>query len=79
MLRSRVKLLMRCTNLLTWELNKYGRQTTDDGRRMTDGRRQTTHFTLASRGLEEPAHALRGLEEPFFHLCCCVSFGSGGK
>ena len=30
--------------------------------------------TLASRGLEEPAHALRGLEEPFFQLCCCVSF-----
>ena len=31
-------------------------------------------LTLASRGLEEPAHALRGLEEPFFQLCCCVSF-----
>ncbi len=30
--------------------------------------------TLASRGLEEPAHALRGLEEHFFQLCCCVSF-----
>ena len=30
--------------------------------------------TLASRGLEEPAHASRGLEEPFFQLCCCVSF-----
>ena len=30
--------------------------------------------TLASRGLEEPAHALRGLEEPFFQLCCCFSF-----
>ncbi len=29
--------------------------------------------TLASRGLEEPAHASRGLEEPFFQLCCCVS------
>ncbi len=26
----RVKLLMRCTNALTWELNRYGRQTTDD-------------------------------------------------
>ncbi len=35
--------------------------------------------TLASRGLEEPAHASRGLEEPFFQLCCCVSFGSGRK
>ncbi len=32
------------------------------------------HLTLASRGLEEPAHTLRGLEEPFFQLCCCVSF-----
>jgi hypothetical protein len=30
--------------------------------------------TLALRGLEEPAHASRGLEEPFFQLCCCVSF-----
>jgi hypothetical protein len=30
--------------------------------------------TLASRGLEEPAHPSRGLEEPFFQLCCCVSF-----
>jgi hypothetical protein len=29
--------------------------------------------TLALRGLEEPAHASRGLEEPFFQLCCCVS------
>ena len=37
---------------------------------MTD--RETN--TLASRGLEEPAHASRGLEEPFFQLCCCVSF-----
>ncbi len=30
--------------------------------------------TLASRGLEEPAHASRGLEELFLQLCCCVSF-----
>jgi hypothetical protein len=47
---------------------------------MTDGETNT----LASRGLEEPAHALRGLEEPahtsrgleepFFQLCCCVNF-----
>ena len=37
---------------------------------MTDGGMNT----LASRGLEEPAHASRGLEEPFFQLCCCVSF-----
>ncbi len=37
--------------------------------------------TLALRGLEEPAHASRGLEELFFQLCCCVVsvFGSGGK
>jgi hypothetical protein len=25
-------------------------------------------------GLEEPAHALRGLGELFLQLCCCVSF-----
>ena len=37
---------------------------------MTDGGTNT----LASRGLEEPAHASRGLEEPIFQLCCCVSF-----
>ena len=37
---------------------------------ITDGETNT----LASRGLEEPAHASRGLEEPFFQLCCCVSF-----
>jgi hypothetical protein len=30
--------------------------------------------TLASRGLEEPAHALRGLDEFFLQLFCCVSF-----
>ena len=30
--------------------------------------------TLALRGLKEPAHASRGLEEPFFQLCCCVNF-----
>jgi hypothetical protein len=29
-------------------------------------------FTLALRGLEEPAHASSGLEELFFQLCCCV-------
>jgi hypothetical protein len=32
------------------------------------------HKTLALRGLEEPAHASRGLEELFLQLCCCVSF-----
>ena len=37
---------------------------------LTDGETNT----LASRGLEEPAHASRGLEEPFLQLCCCVSF-----
>ncbi len=31
-------------------------------------------LTLALRGLEETAHASRGLEEPFFQLCGCVSF-----
>ncbi len=30
--------------------------------------------TLASRGLEEPAHASRGLDEFFLQLFCCVSF-----
>ncbi len=35
--------------------------------------------TLASRGLEEPAHASRGLEE-LFSSCAVVSvLGSGGK
>ncbi len=38
----RVKLLMRFTNVLTWELNRYGRQTTDNGRRTTDDGRWTT-------------------------------------
>ena len=42
--------------------------------RLTDWRSNRETITLASRGLEEPAHALRGLEEPFFQLCCCVSF-----
>ncbi len=37
---------------------------------LTDGE---TH-TLALCGLEEPAHALHGLEKLFFQLCCCVSF-----
>ncbi len=41
--------------------------------RLTDGRtdRQTDRKsnTLALRGLEESAHASRGLEEPFFQLC----------
>ena len=37
---------------------------------MTDGETNT----LALRGLEEPAHASRGLEELFLQLCCCVSF-----
>jgi hypothetical protein len=40
----------------------------------TDGQTDGQRNTLASRGLEEPAHALRGLEESFLHLCCCVSF-----
>jgi hypothetical protein len=41
---------------------------------LTDGRTDRESNTLASRGLEEPAHASRGLEESFFQLCCCVSF-----
>ncbi len=45
----------------------------------TDRQRDKETNTLASRGLEEPAHASRGLEELFFQLCCCVSFCSGGK
>ncbi len=40
----RVKLVMQCTNVLTWELNRYRRQTTDDRRRTTDDRQQTTYF-----------------------------------
>ncbi len=36
-------------------------------------------FTLALRGLEEPAHASRGLEEPFSSCAVVSVFGSGGK
>ena len=43
-----------------------------DGR--TDGWTDRETNTLALCGLEEPAHALRGLEELFLQLCCCVSF-----
>ena len=42
--------------------------------RQTDGQTDRGTNTLASRGLEEPAHASRGLEEFFLQLCCCVSF-----
>ncbi len=35
---------------------------------------QPNQDTLALRGLEEPAHTSRGLEELLFQLCCCVSF-----
>jgi hypothetical protein len=41
---------------------------------LTDGRTDRGTNTLTLRGLEEPAHTSRGLEEPFFQLCCCVSF-----
>ncbi len=41
---------------------------------LTDGRTDGETNTLALRGLEKPAHASRGLEEPFFQLCCCVSY-----
>ena len=37
---AQVKLLMRCTNVLTWELNRYGRRTTDD-------RRQTLNLSIS--------------------------------
>ncbi len=36
---------------------------------LTDGQTDGETNTLASRGLEEL----------FLQLCCCVSFGSGGK
>ncbi len=36
-------------------------------------------ITLASRGLEEPAHALRGLDEFFSSYSVVSVFGSGGK
>ena len=35
----------------------------------TDSQTDRETNTLALRGLEEPAHASRGLEEPFFQLC----------
>ncbi len=41
---------------------------------LTDGQTDRKSHTLASRGQEEPAHASLGLEEPFFQLCCCISF-----
>ncbi len=37
---------------------------------MTDGETNT----LALRGLEEPAHALHGLEEPFFPVVLLCQF-----
>ncbi len=37
--------------------------------RRTDGRTDRETNTLASRGLEEPAHASCGLEELFLQLC----------
>ncbi len=40
--------------------------------RQTDGRTDRQTNTLALRGLEEPAHALRGLEELFLQLCCML-------
>jgi hypothetical protein len=40
----------------------------------TDGQTDRLTNTIALHGLEEPAHASRGLEEPFFQLCCCVGF-----
>ncbi len=44
----RVKLLMQCTNVLMWELNRYRRQTTDNRRQTTDNGRHTyTRFAWA--------------------------------
>ncbi len=40
----------------------------------TDRQTDRETKTLALRGLEEPTHASRGLVEPFFQLCCYVSF-----
>ncbi len=42
--------------------------------RRTDRQTDGEINSLASCGLEKPAHASGGLEEPFFQLCCCVSF-----
>ncbi len=49
--------------LLLYSLDPY---------RWNDGMTDRGTNTLASRGLEEPAHASLGLEEAFFQLCCCV-------
>ncbi len=45
-----------------------------DPYRQNDGMIDRGMNTLALRELEESAHASRGLEEPFFQLCCCISF-----
>ena len=45
----------------------------------TDGWTDRESNTLASRGLEEPAHASRGLEEPFSSCAVVSVFGSGRK
>ncbi len=47
--------------------------------RLTDGRTDRGTNTLASRGLEEPAHASCGLEEPFSSCAVVPVFGSGGR
>ncbi len=41
---------------------------------LTSDQQGDSTYTLALRGLEEPAHASRGLEELFLQLCYCVSF-----
>ena len=41
---------------------------------LTDRKTDRETNTLASRGLEEPAHALRGLEEPFFSVVLLCQF-----
>ncbi len=47
--------------------------------RQTDRHTDRETNTLASRGLEEPAHASRELEEPFSKGAVVSVFGSGGK
>jgi hypothetical protein len=42
----KITLLMQCTNVLTWELNRYRRRTTDDGPQTTDDRQHTLNLSF---------------------------------
>jgi hypothetical protein len=53
---------------LCFLLGSYDQITT--GKKVRYSRLAVGWNTLASRGLEEPAHASRGLEELFLQLCC---------